>query len=80
MVSMIQEKITNFKIEPAVAKTVTDVDIARVYIDSLYSTKPVANFFGGDILEPIFDWLYFPVDWNTNNFGCLLYTSPSPRD
>ena len=26
MVSMIQEKITNFKIEPAVAKTVTDVD------------------------------------------------------
>ena len=69
MVSMIQEKITNFKIEPAVAKTVTDVDIARVYIDSLYSTKPVANFFGGDILEPIFDWLYFPVDWNTNNFG-----------
>ena len=66
---MIQEKITNFKIEPAVAKTVTDVDIARVYIDSLYSTKPVANFFGGDILEPIFDWLYFPVDWNTNNFG-----------
>ena len=52
MVSMIQEKITNFKIEPAVAKTVTDVDIARVYIDSLYSTKPVANFFGGDILEP----------------------------
>ena len=69
MVSMIQEKITNFKIEPAVAKTVTDVDIARVYIDSLYSTKPVANFFGGNILEPIFDWLYFPVDWNTNNFG-----------
>ena len=69
MVSMIQEKITNFKIEPAVAKTVTDVDIARVYIDSLYSTKPVANFFGGDILEPIFDWLYFPIDWNTNNFG-----------
>jgi simple sugar transport system permease protein len=69
MVSMIQEKITNFKIEPAVAKTVTDVDIARVYIDSLYSTKPVANFFGGDILEPLFDWLYFPVDWNTNNFG-----------
>ena len=20
-------------------------------------------------MEPIFDWLYFPVDWNVNNFG-----------
>ena len=19
--------------------------------------------------EPVFDWLYYPVDWNTNNFG-----------
>ena len=38
MVSMIQEKITNFKIEPAVAKTVTDVDIARVYICLLYTS------------------------------------------
>ena len=69
MVGMIQEKIANFKIDPVVAKTVTDVDIARVYIDSLYSAQPVANFFGGDILEPVFDWLYFPIDWNTNNFG-----------
>ena len=66
---MIQEKIANFQIDPVVPKTVTDVDIARVYIDSLYSSKPVANFFGGDIIEPIFDWLYFPIDWNVNNFG-----------
>ena len=20
-------------------------------------------------MEPMFDWLYFPIDWNTNNFG-----------
>jgi simple sugar transport system permease protein len=69
MIGMIQEKIANFQIEPAVPQTVTDVDIARVYIDSIVTARPVANFFGGDILEPVFDWLYFPVDWNTNNFG-----------
>jgi simple sugar transport system permease protein len=69
MVGMIQEKIANFQIEPAVPQTVTDADIARVYIDSIVTARPVANFFGGDILEPVFDWLYFPVDWNTNNFG-----------
>jgi simple sugar transport system permease protein len=69
MVGMIQEKIANFQIEPAVPQTITDVEIARVYIDSIVTARPVANFFGGDILEPVFDWLYFPVDWNTNNFG-----------
>lgn len=69
MANTIQDKIANFKIEPVVPKTVTDADIARVYIDNIASARPVANFFGGDILEPIFDWLYFPVDWNTNNFG-----------
>jgi simple sugar transport system permease protein len=69
MANIIQDKIANFKIEPVVAKTVTDTDIARVYLDSITTARPVANFFGGDILEPVFDWLYFPVDWNTNNFG-----------
>ena len=54
---LVLKKIANFKIDPVVAKTVTDVDIARVYIDSLYSAQPVANYFGGDILEPVFDWL-----------------------
>ena len=44
MVGMIQEKIANFQIDPVVPKTVTDVDIAKVYIDSLYSAQPVANF------------------------------------
>ena len=69
MANTIQDKIANFKIDPVVAKTVTDADIARAYIDSIVTARPVANFFGGDILEPVFDWLYFPIDWNTNNFG-----------
>ena len=69
MIKTIQDKIENFKIDPVTPKTVTDVDIARAYIDTIGSARPVADFFGGNILEPIFDWLYFPVDWNVNNFG-----------
>ena len=69
MANTIQDKIANFKIDPVVAKTVTDADIARAYLDSIVTARPVANFFGGDILEPVFNWLYFPIDWNTNNFG-----------
>ena len=69
MVKTIQDKIANFKVDPVVPKSVTDVDIARVYIDSISSARPVADFFGGDILQPLFDWLYFPIDWNVNNFG-----------
>ena len=69
MVATIQDKIATFKIDPVVAKSVTDIDIARAYIDTLHSARPIANFFGGDIMEPVFDWLYFPIDWNTNNFG-----------
>ena len=40
---------------------------ARLY--RFHQLGAAHNFFGGDILEPIFDFLYFPVDWNTNNFG-----------
>ena len=69
MVATIQDKIATFKIDPVVPKSVTDIDIARAYIDTLHSARPIANFFGGDIMEPVFDWLYFPIDWNTNNFG-----------
>ncbi len=69
MINTIQDKIANFKIDPVTPKTVTDVDVARAYIDTLGTARPVADFFGGNILEPIFDWLYFPIDWNTNNFG-----------
>ena len=69
MIKTIQDKIENFKIDPVTPKTITDVDIARAYIDTIGSARPVADFFGGNILEPIFDWLYFPIDWNVNNFG-----------
>lgn len=69
MISTIRDKIATFKIEPIIPKSVSDIEIARAYIDGIYTSRPVANFFGGDILEPIFDWLYFPIDWNTNNFG-----------
>ena len=70
MAAQIQEKIDSGAamnvIQP---QPVTDIDIARTYIDTLPSARPVADFFGGDILEPVFDWLYFTVDWNVNMFG-----------
>ena len=69
MIATIRDKIANFKVDPVPAKTVSDLDIVRSYIDSIPTVNQVANFFGGDILEPLFDWLYYPIDWNTNNFG-----------
>ena len=69
MINAIKDKIANFKINPVPPKDVTEVDIAKAYLDTLPSVNQVANFFGGDILEPVFDWLYFPIDWNVNNFG-----------
>ena len=69
MIKTIQEKIENFKIDPAIPKSVSEIDIARAYIDSIGTSRPIADFFGGNILEPIFYWLYFPIDWNVNNFG-----------
>ena len=69
MAETIRNKIDTFVVNPVVPKEITDIDVVRAYIDSISSARPIANFFGGDILEPIFDFLYFPVDWNTNNFG-----------
>tara|TARA_B100001057_G_scaffold466982_1_gene524668 strand:- start:804 stop:2336 length:1533 start_codon:yes stop_codon:yes gene_type:complete len=70
MAAKVQEKIDSGAgmtvIQP---QAVNDVDIAKAYIDTLPSARPVADFFGGDILEPIFDWLYFSADWNVNMFG-----------
>ena len=42
------------------------------YIDTIITARPVANFFGGDIMEPVFDWLYFTADWNVNNYGNIF--------
>ena len=70
MVEILTKKIEAGVEVPAVtAKAVTDLDIAKAYIDTIYTARPVANFFGGDILEPVFDWLYFTADWNVNMFG-----------
>ena len=70
MVEAIQKKIdAGIQVPEVAAKAVTDLDLARAYIDSFITARPVANFFGGDILEPVFDWLYFTADWNVNMFG-----------
>ena len=70
MATQIQEKIDSGAamnvIQP---QPVTDIDIAIAYIDTLPSARPFADFFGGDILEPVFDWLYFTADWNVNMYG-----------
>ena len=74
MVEILTKKIeAGVNVPDVVAKAVTDIDIAKAYIDTIVTARPVANFFGGDIMEPVFNWLYYTVDWN-----CLLYTSPSP--
>jgi len=70
MQKMLQAKIdAGVEVPDVKAKVVTDFDVAKAYIDTLPTARPVAEFFGGDILKPLFDWLYFTVDWNVNNFG-----------
>ena len=70
MVEAIQKKIdAGIQVPEVAAKAVTDLDLARAYLDSFITARPVANFFGGDIMEPFFDWLYFSADWNVNMFG-----------
>ena len=73
MVEILTKKIEAGVDVPAVtAKVVTDIDIAKAYIDTIVTARPVANFFGGDIMEPVFDWLYFTADWNVNNYGNIF--------
>ncbi len=73
MVEILTKKIEAGVEVPAVAaKAVTDIDIAKAYIDTIITARPVANFFGGDIMEPVFDWLYFTADWNVNNYGNMF--------
>jgi len=70
MQKMLQAKIdAGIQVPEVKAKAVTDFDVAKAYLDTLPSARPVAEFFGGDILKPLFDWLYYTVDWNVNNFG-----------
>ena len=73
MVEILTKKIeAGVDVPPVAAKIVTDIDIAKAYIDTIYTARPVANFFGGDIMEPVFDWLYFTADWNVNNYGNIF--------
>ena len=73
MVEILTKKIeAGVDIPTVTAKVVTDIDIAKAYIDTIVTARPVANFFGGDIMEPVFNWLYFTVDWNVNNFGNIF--------
>ncbi|MAA69142.1 MAG: ABC transporter permease [Deltaproteobacteria bacterium] len=70
MQKMLQAKIdSGLQVPEVKAKAVTDFDLAKAFIDTLPTARPVAEFFGGDILKPLFDWLYYTVDWNVNNFG-----------
>ena len=73
MVDILTKKIeAGVEVPPVAAKAVTDIDIAKAYIDTIFTARPVANFFGGDIMEPVFDWLYFSVDWNVNMYGNMF--------
>lgn len=42
---------------------ITDLDVARAYFDTLPTVNPVADLFGGDILEPVFTWAN-KIGWN----------------
>ncbi len=73
MVEILTKKIeAGVDVPPVTAKVVTDIDIAKAYIDTIFTARPVANFFGGDIMEPVFDWLYFTADWNVNMYGNMF--------
>ena len=70
MIELLTKKIeAGISVPDVTAKAVTDIDIAKAYIDTIVTARPVANFFGGDIMEPVFDWLYYTADWNVNAYG-----------
>ena len=70
MIELLTKKIeAGISVPDVSAKVVTDIDIARAYIDTIVTARPVANFFGGDIMEPVFDWRYYTADWNVNMYG-----------
>jgi len=53
---------------PAQAPAIGDLQVARDFVDTLPTVNPVANLFGGDIFEPVFDWLY-RIGFNINPGG-----------
>ena len=70
MIEILTKKIeAGINVPDVAIKAVTDIDIAKAYIDTIVTARPVAHFFGGDIMEPVFNWLYYTVEWNVNNYG-----------
>lgn len=53
---------------PSTVPEISDIEVARDYMDTLPTENPVANLFGGDIFEPVFDWLYW-IGFNINPGG-----------
>ncbi len=53
---------------PSTIPQISDLQVAREYMDTLSTVNPVANLFGGDIFEPVFDWLY-RIGFNINPGG-----------
>ncbi|MEM7044647.1 MAG: ABC transporter permease [Pseudomonadota bacterium] len=53
---------------PSQAPAVGDLQVAREFFDTIPTINPVANLFGGDIFEPVFDWLY-RIGFNINPGG-----------
>ena len=69
MIKILESKLeTGLNLPPVTPKIVTDMDVAKGWIDTLPSARPVADFFGGDIFSSLFIWLY-EIGWNVNNYG-----------
>lgn len=69
MIAILQSRIdAGVDVPVSVAKTVTNIDIVRAWVETLPTAEPVAAVFGGNIMTSAFDWLY-TIGWNVNNFG-----------
>ncbi|MEZ5825148.1 MAG: hypothetical protein R3C97_10520 [Geminicoccaceae bacterium] len=54
--------------DPGPVPDIGPIEVAQAHIDELPTVNPVADLFGGDILEPVFDWLN-TIGWNVNPVG-----------
>ena len=69
LVNTLKERIADaYNMPPVVPKDVTNLDIVKAWIDTLPTARPIADFFGGNVLEGLFEWLY-QIGWNVNNYG-----------
>ena len=69
LIATLNQRIADVGNMPSVVpKDVTNLDIVKAWIDTLPTARPTADFFGGNILEGLFEWLY-QIGWNVNNYG-----------